>query len=48
MFKVTEFQDKNTTRLYHLEGPRLDTVASFWDYLVARGTIDSYKIEKVA
>ena len=48
MIKVTEVQDKDTTRLYHLDGPRLDTVASFWDYLVATREIDGYEIEEVA
>jgi hypothetical protein len=48
MIKVTEVQDKDTTRLYHLDGPRLDTVASFWDYLVETRQINGYEIEEVA
>jgi hypothetical protein len=47
MFRVTEIQDKDTTRLYHLEGPQLNTVRGFWDYLVRTKTIDSYEIEEV-
>ena len=48
MFKVTEVQDKDTTRLYYLDGPQLDTVASFWDYLVGTRQIDNYEIEEGA
>lgn len=47
MFKVTETQNKDTTRVYRLDGPRLDTVASFWDYLVATRQIDGYEIEEI-
>ncbi len=47
MLRVIEVQDKNTTRAYHLEGPQLDTVRGFWDYLVRTKTIDSYEIEEV-
>lgn len=47
MFKVTETQNKDTTRVYHLEGPQLDTVRSFWEHLVRTKAIDSYEIEEV-
>ena len=48
MLLVREVQDKDTTRLYYLDGPQLDTVASFWDYLVETREIDGYEIEEVA
>ena len=48
MLLVREVQDKDTTRLYHLDGPRMDIVVSFWDYLVATREIDGYEIEEVA
>ena len=47
MIRVTEVQDKDTTRLYHLDGPRMDIVVSFWDYLVATREIDNYVIEEI-
>ncbi len=48
MIRVTEVQNQDTTRVYNLEGPRLDTVRDFWDYLIATQTIESYTLEEVA
>jgi hypothetical protein len=45
MFTIIEVQNEDTTRVYNLEGPRLETVRGFWDYLVATKTIESYTIE---
>jgi hypothetical protein len=41
---ITEVQNKTTTRIYEIVGPKPETVKSFWDYLVAQGVIESYEI----
>jgi hypothetical protein len=45
--QVIEVQDKKTTRTYNLQGPKLETVKSFWDYLKASNVIESYEIKEV-
>lgn len=45
--QVIEVQNKNTTRTYNLQGPKLETVKSFWDYLKASNAIESYEIKEV-
>lgn len=45
--QVIEVQDKKTTRTYNLQGPKLETVKSFWDYLKASKEIESYEIKEV-
>lgn len=45
--KVTEVQDRKTTREYNISGPKVDTVESFWEYLVAHNQIESYEIKEV-
>lgn len=45
--KVTEVQDRKTTREYNISGPKVDTVKSFWDYLVTQEQIESYEIKEV-
>lgn len=46
-FKITETQDKNTTREYELADPKRETIDSFWDYLMDIGVIEWYSIEEV-
>lgn len=46
-YQVTEVQDKKTTRIYNIKGPKLETVQSFWEYLKASKVIESYEIEEV-
>lgn len=43
-YQVTEVQNKDTTRVYNLSGPKLETVESFWQWLQAGGIIESYSI----
>ena len=43
-YKITEVQDKKATRVYNITGPKKETINSFWAYLVATGTIESYEI----
>lgn len=43
-YKITEVQDKDTTRVYNITGPKRETVESFWEWLKAQGTIESYEI----
>lgn len=47
-YKVTEVQSKDKTREYFISGPRLETVESFWAWLVETGTIESYTITREA
>jgi len=47
-YKVTEVQSKDKTREYRIAGPRLETVESFWAWLVETGTIESYTITREA
>ena len=47
MIQVIEVQNEDTTRVYNLEGPRLDTVVDFWEYLVANGVIESYNAKEL-
>lgn len=47
-YKVTEVQSKDKTREYFITGPRLETVESFWAYLVDNNTIESYTITREA
>jgi hypothetical protein len=47
MIRVIERQNEDTTRTYQLEGPKLETVKAFWDYLVDLNEIESYRIEGV-
>ena len=47
-YKVTEVQSKDKTREYLITGPRIETVESFWSWLVDNGTIDSYTITREA
>lgn len=46
-YKVTEVQDKKTTRTYNLSGPKFETIESFWKLLVSSQVIESYKVEEV-
>jgi hypothetical protein len=46
---VTETQTKTPgrpviTRTYHINGPQRSTVESFWQYLVNKGVVKSFKI----
>jgi hypothetical protein len=43
-YKITEVQDKKTTRVYNITGPKRETIESFWEYLVARNVIESYEL----
>jgi hypothetical protein len=45
-YTITEVVDKKTTRTYNLNGPKFETIDSFWSGLVAGGVIESYKIEE--
>jgi hypothetical protein len=39
--------DKNKdgkVRLYEINGPSVETVASFWDWLKSNGTIQDYEV----
>lgn len=45
--RVTEIQDRNTTRVYTLAGPQTDSVRSFWEYLKSAKVIESYEIEEI-
>lgn len=47
MIRVIEKQNEDTTRHYALEGPELETVRDFWEYLVKLGEVESYTIEEV-
>ncbi len=47
-YKVTEVQSKDKTREYLITGPRIETVESFWAWLVQSGTIESYTITREA
>ena len=43
-YQITEVQNKNTTRIYNIKGPKPETIKSFWDTLVASNIIESYEI----
>lgn len=43
-YKVTELQDKKTTRVYNITGPKRESVESFWEWLKAREIIQGYEI----
>ena len=43
-YEVVEVQNKDKTRTYNIEGPRKETVESFWNWLKANGVIDSFEI----
>ncbi len=45
-YKVTEVQSKDKTREYLIAGPSLESVESFWSWLVGNGTIESYTITR--
>jgi hypothetical protein len=45
--QVTEIQDRNTTRVYTLTGPQVESVRSFWEYLKDTKVIQSYEIEEI-
>lgn len=45
-YKVTEIQSKDKTREYLIAGPSLESVESFWSWLVGNGTIESYTITR--
>lgn len=45
-YQITEIQNKNTTRIYNLEGPQLETITGFWDTLVASNIIESYEVKQ--
>ena len=45
--QVIEIQNRKTTRTYNLQGPKLETVKSFWDYLKGSNVIESYEIKEV-
>ena len=47
-YKVTEVQSKDKTREYWISGPSLESVESFWAWLVDNGTIQSYTITREA
>lgn len=42
--QITEVQDKNTTRVYNIEGVKKETVESFWNWLQSQKVIESYEI----
>ena len=46
MITVTETQHDDKTRTYQLKGPQVETVRSFWDYLVQLNIIESYEIKE--
>ena len=41
---ITEIQNKNTTRIYDLQGVKRETVESFWQYLADHKVIESFEI----
>ena len=43
-YQITEVQNKNVTRVYNLDGPKFETIKSFWDSLVSANTLESYEI----
>ena len=47
-YKVIEVQSKGKTREYSIAGPSLESVESFWNWLVDNGTVDSYTITREA
>ena len=46
-YRITEVQDKDTTRIYNLEGVKLESVQSFWETLKASRVIENFDIEEV-
>ena len=40
----TSKKDDGVMRRYEIEGPRSESVVSFWDWLVERGIIESFEI----
>ena len=47
-YKVIEVQSKGKTREYSITGPSLESVESFWNWLVGNGTVESYTITREA
>jgi hypothetical protein len=45
-YQITEVQNKNVTRVYNLDGPKIQTIKAFWDHLVSAKIIESYEITK--
>ena len=44
MNQITETQLNGTIRIYNIDGPKWESVVSFWDYLVQQEIIESYTI----
>ncbi len=44
MNQVEETQLNGKTRIYNIDGPKFESVVSFWDYLVERGIIEKYTV----
>lgn len=44
MHVITERQNNNKRRTYHIEGPAAKTVSRFWQYLVLIGEIKSFEV----
>jgi hypothetical protein len=44
MNQITETQLNGKTRIYNIDGPKWESVVSFWDYLVERGIIEDYTL----
>jgi hypothetical protein len=47
-YKVVEVQSKGKTREYSITGPSLESVESFWKWLVDNKTVESYTITREA
>jgi hypothetical protein len=43
-YQVTEVQNKDTTRVYNIKGPKRESVESFWKWLKAQEIIQGYEI----
>jgi len=43
-YQITEVQNKNTTRVYNITGPKRESIESFWNYLKSTGVIERYEI----
>jgi hypothetical protein len=43
-YEVTEVQNKNVVRVYNINGPKKESVESFWNWLVSHQVIESYSI----
>jgi hypothetical protein len=45
--KITETQNKTTTRAYTITGPQLETIRQFWQHLKDTQIIENYTIERI-